>query len=152
MRPFLAALLSLLASSVLIPAALAQDLPQGPKAPPPDPLPEPLCDVARPDSGDWLVGRWVMPYGRWEIRRDGKGLTWTLDQKPNINASLGWKDGARLDGRVEAVSACTLRLVGQEGAETVFSFDGVSTDDGRIYGYAMNRTGQKVRWTLRRER
>jgi len=147
LRLVLAAMLSLLA----VPA-LAQDLPQGPKAPPPDPLPEPLCDAARPDSGDWLVGRWVMPYGRWDIRREAGGLAWTLEQKPDINAALGWKDGARIDGTVQAVSACTLRLVAGEGGGTAFAFDGVRTEDGRIYGYATSRAGQRIRWTLRRER
>jgi hypothetical protein len=134
--------------------AQAQDLPQGPKAPPPDPLPDAICDTTRPDGGDWLVGRWVMPYGRWDIRREAAGLVWTLDQKPDINASLGWKDGARIDGRVAAFSACTLRLEAGDGGDVAFAFafDGVRTEDGKIYGYAVNRAGRPLRWTLRRER
>ncbi|TAN63050.1 MAG: hypothetical protein EPN20_10275, partial [Magnetospirillum sp.] len=85
--------------------AWADDLPRGPKAAPPEPLPEATCDTARADTGDWLVGRWVAPYSKWEFQRAaGGGLVWTLDQKPDINRSLGWKEGARIDGKVAAVS------------------------------------------------
>ena len=133
--------------------AFAEDLPQGPKAPPPEPLPEASCDATKADSGDWLVGRWVAPYSKWQFQRAaGGGLTWTLEQKPDINRSLGWKDGANFGGAVAAVSACTLRLTAGDNGEVSFAFDGVRTDDGKIYGYAVNPTGQQVRWVLRRER
>lgn len=144
----LAALLTVLACPVL-----AEDLPQGPKAPPPEPLPDPICDTAKPDSGDWMLGRWVAPYSRWEFLRAANGaMTWSLEQKSDINQALGWKQGARLDGGVAAVSGCTLRLEAREGGEVAFAFDGVRTHDGKIYGFAVNPAGQQARWILRRER
>ena len=133
--------------------ALAEDLPQGPKVAPPEPLPEAECDTAKSDTGEWLVGRWVAPYSKWEFRRSAAGdLVWTLDQKPDINRSLGWKEGAHIDGKVTAVSACSLRLTAGDGGEVAFAFDGVRTGDGKIYGYAVNVSGQQLRWVLRRER
>lgn len=133
--------------------AFADDLPQGPKMPPPDPLPEVSCDTAKADSGDWLVGRWVSPYAKWEFRRAAGGdLVWTLDQKPDINRSLGWKEGANIDGKVAAISACTLRLTAGDNGEVAFTFDGVKTDEDKIYGYAVNTSGQQLRWVLRRLR
>jgi hypothetical protein len=132
--------------------ALAEDLPQGPKAPPPEPLPDATCDTAKADSGDWLVGRWVAPYSKWEFKRDGQGLTWKLEQKPDINRNLGYKEGTVIGGKVSEITACTLRLTAQENGETAFDFEGVRTEDGKIYGYATNKAGQGARWTLRRER
>ncbi|MBI3446992.1 MAG: hypothetical protein HY055_16910 [Magnetospirillum sp.] len=134
------------------PALADEGLPQGPKAPPPEPLPEAACDTAKPDSGDWLLGRWVAPYAKWEFKREPKGLVWHLEQKPDINRSLGWKDGASLDGAVETVSACTLRLVAGDNGDVAFAFDAVRTDENKIYGYAVNKAGQQLRWVLRRER
>ena len=58
LRPFATAAIALLALTL---PAWAEDFPQGPKAPPPEPLPEAVCDTARPDAGDWLVGNWVAP-------------------------------------------------------------------------------------------
>ena len=146
------AFLSAVLFAVSLPV-LADDLPQGPKAAPPEPLPEAECDTAKPDNGEWLVGRWVAPYSKWEFRRGGASdLTWSLDQKPDINRSLGWKEGARIDGKVAAVSACTLRLTAGDGSDVAFSFDGVRTADGKIFGYAVNTSGQQLRWVLRRER
>ncbi len=150
LRQFAAAFVALIALAL---PALAEDLPQGPKAPPPEPLPEASCDAAKPDSGDWLVGRWVAPYSKWEFRRAAAGnLVWTLEQKPDINRSEGWKDGARFDGKVDAVSACTLRLTAGDNGEVAFTFNGVLTEGGKIYGYAANSSGQQLRWVLRRER
>jgi hypothetical protein len=130
--------------------ALAQELPKGPKAPPPEPLPDAPCDAARPDSGEWLLGHWVAPYAKWEFRRDGAALAWTLEQKPDINRDLGYKEGAVLNGKIDEVSACTLKLTARENGETAFAFEGVRTEDGKIYGYASNQKGQGARWTLRR--
>ncbi|KIL97089.1 hypothetical protein CCC_00150 [Paramagnetospirillum magnetotacticum MS-1] len=132
--------------------ALAEDLPQGPKAPPPEPLPDAICDIAKPDSGDWLLGRWVAPYSKWEFKREAQGLTWTLEQKPDINRDLGYKQGTVIDGKVSELSACTFRLTAVENGETAFNFEGVLTDGGKIYGYATNKAGQGARWILRRQR
>jgi hypothetical protein len=132
--------------------ALAQDLPKGPKAPPPEPLPDASCDTAKADSGDWLVGRWVAPYSKWEFKREAQGLVWKLEQKPDINRELGYKQGTVIEGKVAEISACTLRLTAVENGETAFDFEGVRTEDGKIYGYASNKAGKGVRWTLRRER
>jgi hypothetical protein len=140
---------------VLAVPALADDdaPPQGPKAPPPEPLPEPICDVAKPDGGDWLLGRWVAPYAKWAFERNTSGkLAWVLEQKPDINRAAGWKDGARIEGRVAAVSGCTVKLEAGEGGVVAFAFEGVKTDDGKIYGFAVNPAGQQIRWVLRRER
>ncbi len=143
------AVLLLLASALPV---SAEDLPQGAKLGPPEPLPEASCDTSRADAGGWLVGRWVAPYSRWEFSSSSAGLAWRLEQKPDINAAAGWKDGATLTGPVQAVSACSMRLVAGEGGEEAFTFDGILTDDGKIYGFAVNRSGQRKRWVLRRER
>jgi len=132
--------------------AFAQELPKGPKAPPPEPLPDATCDTAKPDAGDWLVGRWVAPYSKWEFKREAQGLTWTLEQKPDINRDLGYKQGTVIEGKVSELSACTFRLIAVENGETAFDFQGVRTEDGKVYGYATNKAGQGARWTLRRER
>lgn len=151
MRPLAALAAVLIALS--LPAFADDLLPQGPKAPPPDPLPEVSCDAAKADAGDWLVGRWVAPYSKWEFRRAaGGGLVWTLEQKPDINRMEGWQDGARFDGVVAAISACTVRLTAGDNGAIAFAFDGVRTDDGKIFGYAVNPAGQQLRWVLRRER
>jgi hypothetical protein len=133
-------------------SAMAQDLPKGPKAPPPEPLPDATCDTAKADSGDWLVGRWVAPYSKWEFKRETQGLVWKLEQKPDINRDLGYKQGTVIEGKVTEISACTLKLLGSENGETVFSLEGVRTEDGKIYSYATSKSGQSARWTLRRER
>ncbi len=70
--------------------ALAQDLPKGPKAPPPEPLPDAPCDAAKADSGDWLVGRWVAPFSKWQFKRDAQGLVWKLEKKPDLNREMGY--------------------------------------------------------------
>ncbi|CUW41503.1 conserved protein of unknown function [Magnetospirillum sp. XM-1] len=132
--------------------ALAEDLPKGPKAPPPEPLPDATCDTTKADSGEWLLGRWVAPYSKWEFKRDAQGLAWKLEQKPDINRDLGYKQGTVIEGKVEAISPCTLKLTATENGETTFAFEGVRTEDGKIYGYALNKAGQNARWTLRRER
>jgi hypothetical protein len=146
MRRSVLALCCLLAA----PAAWAEDLPQGPKAPPPEPLPEAACDTAKPDSGDWLLGRWVAPYSKWDFRREGDGLVWTLEQKSDINRDLGYKEGATFGGKVDTVTGCTIGLTASENGKTVFVFEGVQIEGGRIYGYAHNEAGQSARWTLRR--
>ncbi|HSV29500.1 MAG TPA: hypothetical protein VLL76_08070, partial [Candidatus Omnitrophota bacterium] len=71
MRLPVAALLALFA----FPAA-AEDLPQFPKAGPPQPLPEASCDTALPNNGEWLVGRWVSPQTRWSFARQGQAIAW----------------------------------------------------------------------------
>lgn len=134
------------------PAALAQELPKGPKAPPPEPLPDATCDTDAADAGDWLVGRWVAPYSKWEFRREAQGLVWRLEQKPDLNKDLGYKQGTVIEGKVESISPCTMHLVAAENGATAFDFQGVRTEDGKIYGYAVNKAGQGARWTLRRER
>ena len=150
MRQIVVISLALIAFSLPV---FAADLPQGAKAPPPEPLPEASCDATKANSGDWLVGRWVAPYSKWEFQRAAAGdLVWSLEQKPDINRSLGWKDGTRIDGKVAAVSACTLRLTAGDGGAVAFAFEGVRTDDGKIFGYAVNTSGQQLRWVLRRER
>ncbi|BAE49633.1 hypothetical protein [Paramagnetospirillum magneticum] len=132
--------------------ALAEDMPKSPKAPPPEPLPDATCDTTKADAGDWLAGRWVAPYSKWEFKRDAQGLTWKLEQKPDLNSNLGYKQGTVIEGKVSELSACTLRLTAVENGETAFDFEGVRTEDGKIYGYATNKAGQGARWTLRRER
>ena len=132
--------------------ALAEDLPKGPKAPPPEPLPDATCDTAKADSGDWLVGRWVAPFSKWEFKREAQGLVWKLEQKPDINRDLGHKQGTVIEGKVSEISPCTMKLVATENGETAFAFEGVRTEDGKIYGYALNKAGQNARWILRRER
>ncbi|RAU23502.1 hypothetical protein CU669_03980 [Paramagnetospirillum kuznetsovii] len=138
---------------VLSVPALAEDLPQGPKAPPPEPLPEAICDTSKADAGNWLLGRWVAPYSKWEFIRPASGpMTWTLEQKADLNQSLGWKQGTRIDGRVATLSPCSARLEAGDDGQVAFTFDGVLTAEGKVYGYAMNTSGQQVRWILRRER
>lgn len=136
-----------LVACLTLPAA-AQELPHFPKAGPPQPLPEPACDTTRPDGGDWLLGRWVAPETRFEFTRSGSGVSWTMSRK-SVADEFGWRDGTTISGQAEAVTACTLRLTAGEGA---FTFNGVLTEEGRIYGYAANTKGQHVRFVLRRER
>lgn len=130
-------------------AAAAQELPQFPKVSHPGSLPEPICDAARADAGDWLVGKWVAPLARWEFVRQGNALTWVLDQKGAIDIGQGWRDGARLDGPVGPLSACTVGLSGGDGR---FSAQGVLTETGRLFLIATNPQGAEVRYLLRRER
>lgn len=129
--------------------AWAEDFPKSPKVGPPEPLPEPICDVSAANDGGWLVGRWVAPQTRMEFVRAGEALTWTMDRKGSINTDFGWRDGAQISGGVEAVSGCTVTLNAGEGA---FRFQGVLTDSGKLYGFATNQKGEVVRFTLRRER
>ncbi|HLO76721.1 MAG TPA: hypothetical protein VK196_09740 [Magnetospirillum sp.] len=129
--------------------ALAEDLPQFPKAAPPEPLPEPFCDTRAANTGDWLLGRWVAPQSRWEFTRSGSGIAWTLDRKGGMNQDFGWQDGTQITGTVEAATGCTVALVAGQGA---FRFEGVLTESGKLYGFATSRKGEVVRFTLRRER
>jgi hypothetical protein len=129
--------------------AMAQELPQFPKAGPPEPLPEPSCDISLPNNGAWLVGRWVAPQSRWEFVRDGAAITWTLERKGGLNQDFGWQDGTLITGSADKLTGCTVHLVAGQGA---FQFDGVLTDSGKIYGFATSRKGEVVRFTLRRER
>ena len=94
----------------------------------------------------------MAPFTKWEFRRDAQGLVWKLEQKPDINRDLGYKQGTVIEGKVAEISACTMKLVATESGETVFSLEGVRTEDGKIYSYAINKAGQGARWTLRRER
>jgi hypothetical protein len=128
-----------------VPAA-AEDFPRSPKAGPPEPLPEAACDTAKPDAGAWLQGRWVAPMSRWEFT----GREFRLEQKAEHAGTSGYKDGTVIAGRVEAVSACSLRLAAGEANN--FTFEGVLTEGGKIYGFAANPAGQRVRYVLRRER
>ncbi|MBC7951299.1 MAG: hypothetical protein H7Z12_05670 [Rhodospirillaceae bacterium] len=129
--------------------ALAQELPQFPKIAPPEPLPDAICDTAKPNDGQWLVGRWVAPQSRWEFTRSGSGITWTLDRKGSANSDFGWQDGTQIDGIADKVTGCTVHLTAGKGA---FQFDGVLTEGGKLFGFATNRKGENVRFTLRRER
>lgn len=126
--------------------AAAEDFPRSPKIGPPQPLPEAGCDTARSDSGAWLQGRWVAPMAKWEFA----GAEFRLEQKNDHNSDFGWKEGGVIAGRIEAVSACTVRLTAGEAGR--FAFEGVLTDAGKIYGFAFNASGQRVRYVLRRER
>jgi hypothetical protein len=146
MRRLAAAILLALAVS---PAAAEDELPKFPKAGPPQPLPEATCDVGKADAGDWLLGGWVAPQTRLTFRRQGADIAWSMDRKGS-GGEFGWQEGAVIDGRVAAVSACTLRLVA--GTDGAFTFEGVLTEDGRIFGYATNKAGADVRFVLRRER
>lgn len=141
----LALAVCLMAGSV----AWGQELPQFPKVAPPQSLPEPICDTAHSDGGDWLLGKWVAPQARWEFGRAGGALTWALEQKGDLSPERGWRDGARLSGAVERVSACSVGLSGGEGR---FSAEGVLTDSGRLFLIATNPEGAQVRYLLRRER
>ena len=125
-RPAAAALALALLSAAG--AAGAQDLPQGPKlGPPASPLPEPACDTARPDSGDWLVGAWVAPEGRWEIRREGAALSWR---------------GPAGAGRVLAHSACSLSLGDADGA---VALEAVRSPSGMLYAHLPgDRAGRRL--------
>ncbi|MGE5547710.1 MAG: hypothetical protein ACM33T_12485 [Solirubrobacterales bacterium] len=145
MRPVLTALLL---AALALPAA-AQELPKFPKAAPPEPTPDPICDTAKPSGGDWLLGRWVAPNTKWSFERAGGAIGWTLERKGSINQDFGWQDGATITGTVDKVSGCTVSLKAGQGD---FLFDGVLTEDGKLYGYAVNKAGQTVRFVLRRER
>lgn len=147
MRRTALTLCCLLASA---PAWAGDELPQGPKAPPPEPLPEASCNTDKPDSGDWLLGPWVAPYSKWEFRREGADLIWQLEQKHDVNRELGYKEGATFGGKVDKVSGCTVNLTATNNGKAVFVFEGVVIEGGRIYGYAHNDAGQSARWTLRR--
>jgi hypothetical protein len=114
-------------------AANAENLPQFPKIGPPSPLPDPACDTAAASDGAWLVGRWVGPGAKWLFTRDG----------------FGWREGAVITGSVAAASGCTVTLAAGDNA---FLFEGVLTDGGKLYGYAVNPKGDQVRFVLRRER
>lgn len=143
-RALLVAVLTLVA----VPA-LAEDFPQSPKIGPPEPLPEPICDTTLANNGGWLLGRWVAPQTRMEFTRAGDALAWTMDRKGSVNTDFGWQDGTQIGGGVETVSGCTVTLSGGQGA---FRFQGVLTDSGKLYGFAVNPKGETVRFTLRRER
>lgn len=129
--------------------AVAQELPQFPKSGPPDSLPEPVCDTTRADGGDWLLGHWVSPHSRWEFHRQDGALHWVLERKGSVNDTLGWDEGARLDGAVTAVSPCSFTLDGGNGQ---FVMNAVLTDGGKVFGVAVNPKGDSVRFLLRRER
>lgn len=144
MRPLL-----LLAVLLAATPALAEDLPQFPKIGPPEPLPEASCDTALANNGEWLLGRWVAPQARWEFTRAADAIHWTLDRKGGMNADFGWQDSAQITGTAEKVSGCTVTLVAGQGA---FRFEGVLTESGKLFGFAANRKGDVVRFTLRRER
>ncbi|MBI5162468.1 MAG: hypothetical protein HY985_01045 [Magnetospirillum sp.] len=143
-------LLALVFALAVAAPAVAQELPQFPKAGPPQPVPDAPCDVALPSSGDWLLGRWVAPQTRFEFGRAKEAILWTMERKGGLNEDFGWDKGAAIEGRVVQVSACTVRLTAGEG--DAFVFDGVRTDDGKIFGSATNKAGRNVRFVLRRER
>jgi len=165
MRPAIIALLCLLAFPLLAarPAAAAAaesdggdagKMPQFPKIRPPQPLPEAICDTGRASGGEWLLGRWVGPqtalaFARGSDVQGGGSITWVLDRK-SAAGEFGWAPGATIDGKVAAVSPCTVRLVA--GPDDAFVLDGVLTDEGRLYGTAVNKDGANVRFVLRRER
>jgi hypothetical protein len=154
MRPALARL-CLLALCLLtaLPAAADGDgddkLPQFPKVRPPSPLPETTCDASRPGGGDWLVGRWVGPQTVLSFSRGANSLAWVLDRK-SAAGEFGWAAGGTIEGIVVAATACTVRLTA--GPDGAFVFEGVLTEEGRLYGYAVNKAGADVRFTLRREK
>lgn len=145
MRVILAAALF----AILALPALAADFPKSPKIGPPEPLPDAICDLSVPSDGEWVVGNWVAPRTKWIFARDGGDLVWTMERKAQINEGFGWRDGATISGTVERITGCTIALKAGEGA---FSFDGVLTDRGHLFGYATNTRGDNVRFTLRRER
>lgn len=138
-----------LAVLLLAAPAWAQELPQFPKVAPPEPLPEASCDTTQANAGEWLLGHWVAPQSRWEFTRAGAGIAWTLDRKGGMNQDFGWQDGSQITGTAEKVTGCTVALVAGQGA---FRFEGVLTESGKLYGFATNRKGEMVRFTLRRER
>lgn len=127
----------------------AQELPKFPKAGPPEPLPEPACDTALPNNGEWLIGRWVSPQTKWSFARQAQSIAWTMDRKGALGEGFGWQDGATITGTVDKVSGCTVTMSAGQGA---FVFEGVLTDGGKLYGFATNKKGDHVRFTLRRER
>lgn len=139
----------ILAALVAAVPAWAQELPQFPKIAPPEPLPEAICDTTLANNGEWLLGRWVAPQSRWEFTRSGAAIAWTLERKGSANQDFGWQDGTQITGAAEHVSGCSVVLTAGQGA---FRFQGVLTDSGKLYGYATNRKGEVVRFTLRRER
>lgn len=129
--------------------ALAQELPKFPKAGPPGSLPEASCDTTLPNTGSWLLGRWVSPHSRWEFIRQGDGMAWILDRKGSVDDGMGWSAGTRIEGAVTALSACSFTLGAGDGQ---FTMDGVLTDGGKVYGVASNTKGNTARFLLRRER
>jgi hypothetical protein len=124
----------------------AEDFPRSPKIGPPEPLPEASCDTTKSDGGAWLQGRWVAPMARWDFA----GTEFRLEQKSGHNTDFGWKEGGVIAGRIEAVSACSVRLAAGEAGR--FAFEGVLTEAGKIYGFASNAKGDRVRYVLRREK
>lgn len=136
----------LLAAAMMMAApALAQDFPKSPKAGPPDAMPDALCDAGQSDTGAWAVGRWVAPQTRLEIMADG----FVLDRKGTMNDAFGWRDGARIQGRIAKVSPCTLELVTMDGG---FTLDAIRTEAGHLFTQARNAKGESLRLTFRRER
>ena len=131
----------------IFPAA-AQDFPQSPKAGPPSSLPDAPCDATHADNGDWLLGRWVGPQTKFDFVRQGTDITWVMDRK-NSAGEFGWQEGAIINGKVTAVTTCTLRM---SAGDDDFVFEGVLTQDGLLYGAAVNKAGRDVRFTLRRAR
>lgn len=144
MRVVVIALLAVLAFPVA-----AQELPKFPKAGPPEPLPEPACDTALPNNGEWLVGRWVSPQTKWSFARQGHAIAWTMERKSALSDGFGWQEGTTINGLVDKVTGCTVQMSAGEGK---FVFEGVQTDGGKLYGYATNPKGDHVRFTLRREK
>ena len=147
----LACLLAALLLAAL-PAAAQDDpdhFPQSPKIGPPRALPEPGCDTSRADGGDWLLGRWVGPQTKLSFGRSGPAITWVLD-RASAAGEFGWAPGGTIDGKVASASACSVHLVA--GPDDAFVFDGVLTEEGRLYGNAVNKAGANVRFVLRREK
>ena len=126
-----------------------EPFPQFPKIRPPQPLPEATCDVQHANGGDWLLGRWVGPQTALAFSRGGDAIAWVLDRK-SAAGEFGWAAGATIDGKVAAVTACTVHLIA--GPDDAFVFDGVLTEEGRLYGTAVNKAGANVRFVLRREK
>ena len=131
------------------PPAAAEDLPQFPKIGPPGSLPEAICDTRIANDGEWLLGRWVSPHSRWEFRRQGAALAWSLERKGGVDDGMGWSAGTRIDGTVTAVSGCGFALGAGDGQ---FAMDGVLTDGGKLFATAANAKGKSARFILRRER
>ncbi|TAN66606.1 MAG: hypothetical protein EPN20_07110, partial [Magnetospirillum sp.] len=106
--------------------AWAENLPQFPKIGPPQPLPDPACNTAIANNGQWLLGNWVAPQARWTFtRKEAGAIAWTMDRKSSADEGFGWQQGAIIDGMVSAVSGCTVALSAGEGA---FAFEGVLGD------------------------
>lgn len=127
----------------------AQELPQFPKAGPPEPLPEAACDTTSANNGEWLVGRWVSPQTKWSFVRQGQAIAWTMERKSALSDGFGWQEGSTITGMVDKVSGCTVTMSAGEGR---FVFEGVQTEGGKLYGFATNPKGDRVRFTLRREK